>query len=225
MDVKSNYRRFEDEINKRGIDSLIHFTPTINLLSIYERGYIYSRQKLKEINEFNPELAIEDYVDYMDAIRLDKLTDYINMSIQFPNYFLLNAFRGRHNFAHYQWCVIKLTPDYIYEEGTMFSVCNAASRAAANYGIDGSIEKFLQLFSNQLDISGQLRTRANLQDKFPTEVQAEVLVKIPIPISHIIEVVFENEDILNSNISAFNISGFDTSKFIVNPQLFGNQRV
>ena len=203
----------------------MHFTTTINLLSIYERGYIYSRKKLQEINEFNPELAIEDYVDYMDAIRLDKLTDYINMSIQFPNYFLLNAFRQRHDITHYQWCIIKTIPDYIYEKETMFSVCNAASRAAANYGIDGSIKKFRQLFSDQLNIGGQLRTRANLQDKFPTEVQAEVLVNKPIPLSHITEVAFENSDFLNSNISAFRISGFDTSKFIVNPQLFGNQRV
>lgn len=224
MELKLTYREFKKEIEVRKIDYLVHFTPTINLLSIYEQGHLHSRKKLMEIGEFNPDLAIEDYVDYMDPLRLDKLTDHINLSIQFPNYFLLNVFRQRHDFTHYQWCVIKIIPDYIFEKDTKFAVCNAASRAATNYGIDGSIQKFRQMFNSTLNVGGKIRSRFNLPCKYPTDAQAEVLVNKPIPLSDFIEVSFENEDTLNANIAGFRISGFDTSKFKEDPSLFSNQR-
>ncbi len=225
MEIKPNYIEFKKEIEHRNIEYLVHFTPTINLLSIYEQGYLYSRKKLKEIGEFNPDMAIEDYVDYMDPLRLDKIIDHINLSIQFPNYFLLNAFRQRLDSAHYQWCVIKIKPDYIFEKETKFAVCNAASRAAAYYGIDDSIQKFRKMFDNNLNVGGKIRTRYNLPAKYPTDAQAEVLVNKPIPISDFIEISFENEEALNGNCAAFNISGFDTSKFKVDANIFSNQRI
>jgi hypothetical protein len=225
MELKENHKEFRKEIETRDIDYLVHFTPTINLLSIYEQGYLHSRKKLMEIGKFNPDLAIEDYVDYMDPLRLDKLIDHINLSIQFPNYFLLNVFQKRHNFVHYQWCIIKIIPDYIFEKDTKFAVCNAASRAAANYGIAGSIQKFRQMFNPTLNVGGKVRTRINLSSKYCTDAQAEVLVNKPIPLSDFVEVSFENEETLNANNAAFRISGFDTSKFNLDLSLFSNQRI
>ena len=40
MELKHNHLEFKQEIANRGIEYLIHFTPTINLLSIYEQGKI-----------------------------------------------------------------------------------------------------------------------------------------------------------------------------------------
>ena len=224
MTTKENYIEFQKEIEQRKIDYLVHFTPTINLLSIFEQNAIISRKKLFEIGEYNDDFEIHDYIDYMDAHRLDNLTDYINLSIQFPNYFLLNVFRKRHNFTHYQWCIMKINPKYIYQTDTLFSVCNAASNAAHKYGIGKSIDKFKAMFNLSLNIGGRIRNRINLKEKYPTDVQAEVLVKDTIQLSDIIEICFENEETLNSNISAFNISGFDTSKFKVDKSLFLNIR-
>lgn len=225
MKVKEKYKLFREEIIKRDIGYLVHFTTSINLLSIYEQGYLYSRKQLSEIGEHNSILCLEDYVDYMDAKRLDNLIDYINLSIQSPNYFLLNAFRQRHDYIHYQWCVLKIIPDYIYENETLFSVCNAASISASKHGIDGSIQKFRQLFSTQLLIGNITRTRVRLPAKYPTDVQAEVLVKTVIPECDIIEIAFENEEICNSNKAAFHISGFDSSKFKVDSAIFTNKRI
>lgn len=225
MKKKENYIEFQNEINKRKINYLIHFTPTINLLSIFEQNAIISRKKLFEIGEYNDEFEIHDYVDYMDSQRLDNLTDFINLSIEYPNYFLLNVFRKRHNFTHYQWCILKIKPSYIFESETLFSVCNAASNAAHRYGIDKTFNKFKSMFNLSLNIGGRIRNRINLKDKYPTDVQAEVLVKDTIQLSDILEICFENEEILNSNISAFNISGFDTAKFKVDKSLFLNNRL
>lgn len=225
MKLKTNHIEFQNEINNRGIEYLIHFTPTINLLSIFEQESIISRKRLFEIGEYNDEFEIHDYVDYMDAQRLDNLTDYINLSIQFPNYFLLNVFRKRNSFAHYQWCILKIDPKYIYSDETLFSVCNAASNAAHTIGINGSIEKFRNMFTSSLNIGGKIRNRGGLKNKYTTDVQAEVLVQNSIPLSDIVEVCFENEDTLNSNISAFNIFGFDTSRFKIDSSLFSNNRI
>ena len=48
MNLKQNYIEFQKEIADRGIEHLIHFTPTINLLSIFEQGKLLSRALLEK---------------------------------------------------------------------------------------------------------------------------------------------------------------------------------
>ncbi len=50
MDKKSDYIYFQEEISKRGIEFLIHFTPTINLYSILEHGKLMSRKNLENLD-------------------------------------------------------------------------------------------------------------------------------------------------------------------------------
>lgn len=47
MDKKAQHIEFENEIANRGISQLVHFTPTINLLSIFEQGKLLSRALLE----------------------------------------------------------------------------------------------------------------------------------------------------------------------------------
>ena len=50
MDKKADYIYFQEEISKRGIEFLIHFTPTINLYSILEQGKLMSRKTLENLD-------------------------------------------------------------------------------------------------------------------------------------------------------------------------------
>ena len=48
MEEKQNQLEFIKEITDRAIEHLIHFTPTINLLSIFEQGKLLSRALLEK---------------------------------------------------------------------------------------------------------------------------------------------------------------------------------
>jgi hypothetical protein len=225
MKLKSNYLEFQDEIAKRNITELIHFTPTKNLYSIFEHGEIICRERLENLNI---ELFdILDYIKFTDEIRYDNKS-YINLSLSCPNTFLLSKFKLRtKNDPTITWCILKIDPKHIYEEDTLYSITNAASYAAKNqFGISGDIYKFRQLFAPEIIIhtvnGNRVIKRENIRDKFPTDIQAEVLVKNSIPVDSIISVCFENEYDLAMTKAA--CSEFNTNKFIVDVEIFNPDR-
>lgn len=220
MNLKPDFEKFQDEINKRDIECLVHFTPTINLLSIYEQGKILSRALL-EISEIED---IFDFIEFLDSIRYDD-KNYINLSLSSPNYFLFNRFRQRCVDKPYiNWCVLKINPKNIYNSDTLFSVTNAASSIAKNtYGISGDIQKFRMLFKNDIISKVGNLQRENLKLKYPTDVQAEILVKNEIPISDILQVCFKDKDDLAKGKAA--LCDYNTDNFIVDETLFTNTRI
>lgn len=221
MITKSNYTEFQKEIKERGIEYLIHFTPTLNLYSILENGELMSRKKLEnlDIEQFD----ILDYVQFTDDVRYDDKS-YINLSLSGPNTFLFSRFRQKTETDFtINWCVLKIDPKYIYDNETLFSITNAASNAAKKqFGISGDLEKFKMLFLNQLNLNtfNGVRpiNRGSILPKYPTDVQAEILVKDNIQSDSIIAICFESEKQLAEAKAA--MSSFDTSKFVVNKEIF-----
>lgn len=225
MKFKPNYIEFQREITDRGIEHLIHFTPTINLLSIFEQGKLLSRALLEQSDI--DQTDIFDYIEFTDEIRFDDKS-FINLSIQHPNSFLFNRFRQKTaNQHHIYWCVLKIDKKYIYQADTLFSVTNAAnSHNKRNVGVTGDLEKFKMLFSNSLQVvtsyNSRTVSRNNLKAKYPTDEQAEVLVKNEIAISDILQVCFKDEKDLATGKAA--LSDYDTSNFVVDASLFTNSR-
>ncbi len=227
MRCKSDQELFVAEIKDRGINSLVHFTSTINLMSMFEQGHILSCEELKRLGIDNPEL--DDYVEFNDSMRLDKRESYINTSVMFPNHFLFSRFRQKSASAYMHWCVIRIDPKYIYAEETLFSVTNAASSAARNqYGIRGDIEAFRKMFAEPLTISGfsgqRTLVRSTTADHHTTCVQAEVLVKERIPVTDIIDVCFKDEDELSAPKAAVRVQGLScNTSFTVDKTYFGKR--
>jgi hypothetical protein len=225
MNFKPNYIEFEKEIADRGIEHLIHFTPTINLLSIFEQGKLLSRALLEQFDI--DQTDIFDYIEFTDDIRFDDKS-FINLSIQHPNSFLFNRFRQRTaNEHHIYWCVLKIDKKYIYQADTLFSVTNAAnSHNKRNVGVTGDIAKFRMLFANSLQVvtsyNSRTVSRNNLNTKYPTDEQAEVLVKNEIAISDILQVCFKDEKDLATGKAA--LGDYYTSNFVVDASLFTNSR-
>lgn len=225
MNFKPNYIEFQTEIADRGIEHLIHFTPTINLLSIFEQGKLLSRALLEQFDI--DQTDIFDYIEFTDDNRFDDKS-FINLSIQHPNSFLFTRFRQKtSNEHHIYWCVLKIDKKYIYQADTLFSVTNAAnSHNKRNVGVTGDISKFRMLFANSLQVVTSFNSRTvsrnNLKDKYPTDEQAEVLVKNEISISDILQVCFKDEKDLATGKAA--LSDYDTSNFVVDASLFTNSR-
>ncbi|MCH8490787.1 MAG: DUF4433 domain-containing protein [Oceanicaulis sp.] len=218
MDLKKDYIEFQNEISRRGIKYLIHFTPTINLYSILEQGKLMSRRVLEnlDIEQFD----ILDYVQFTDNVRYDDKS-FINLSISGPNTFLFSKFQERtKDDITINWCVLKIDQKHIYQKETKFAVTNAASNAAKSIGVTGDIEKFKTLFANNINIPFGVRGRIN--SKFPTNVQAEVLVKDEIPVESIIQLCFESQESLASAKAA--LSEFNTSNFVVDKDIFSPNR-
>ncbi len=218
MDKKESYRDFISEIEKRKIEYLIHFTPTINLYSILEQGKIMSRASLEclDIEQFD----VLDYIQFTDNVRYDD-KNYINLSISSPNTFLFTKFRERTiEDPTITWCVLKIKPKHIYDRDTKFAVTNAASNAAKSFGVTGDLQKFKLLFSDKIDIP--YGTRNQIHPRFTTNIQAEVLVKNQIPNDSIIEICFDSDEILASAKAA--LCEFDTSNFVVDKNIFSPNR-
>lgn len=226
MELKLNHIEFQNEIEQRGIEYLIHFTPAINLLSIFEQGKLLSRALLERFDI--DQTDIFDYVEFTDEIRFDDKS-YINLSIQHPNSFLFNRFRQKTaEESHMFWCVLKIDKKYIYQIDTLFSVTNAAnSHNKRNVGVTGDIAKFRMLFADSLQIVTSYNSRPvyrnNLPEKYPTDEQAEVLVKNEILVSDIIQVCFKDENDLAMGKAA--LSDYNTSNFVVDASLFTNSRL
>ncbi|GGJ99053.1 DarT ssDNA thymidine ADP-ribosyltransferase family protein [Parabacteroides faecis] len=224
--MKRDSIEFQEEIASRGIEHLIHFTPTINLLSIFEQGKLLSRSLLERFDI--DQTDIFDYVEFTDNIRFDDKS-YINLSIQHPNSFLFSRFRQKTvDESHIYWCVLKIDKKYVYHADTLFSVTNAAnSHNKRNVGVTGDINKFRMMFANSLPIitsySSKTITRNDLKNKYPTDEQAEVLVKNEIPVSDILQVCFKDEKDLATGKAA--LSDYDTSNFAVDASLFTNSRI
>ncbi len=225
MKLKSDYKDFVNEIEERGIEYLIHFTPTLNLYGILEQKQLMSRSILEKLDI--DQYDILDYVQFTDNIRYDDKR-YINLSISSPNTYLLSKFMDRTaNDMTINWCILKIDPKHIYDSDTLFSVTNAASSAAKKqYGISGDIEKFRMLFKHDLKFhtrNGDRNiTRDDILKKYPTDIQAEVLVKEVIPSSSIISVCFKtNRDLAEAKAA---MSEFDTSNFTTDIEIFSPSR-
>lgn len=218
---KTDSGLFKQEIQSRGITRLIHFTPTINLLGIYESGVLYSRQELENLDIKVTDIL--DYIQFNDQIRYDDKT-YINLSIERPNSYLFRRFiDNTRDIPYISWCVLSIDPKYIYEQGTLFSVTNAANRHNQNtIGITGDFHKFQMMFADRLTIVSSRTTRVvdrtGLPDAYTTHEQAEVLVNQPIPVSDILSVSFPaQEQLVEAKAS---LSGYDCGRFRVECGLF-----
>jgi hypothetical protein len=226
MEEKQNHLEYKKEISERGIERLIHFTPTINLLSIFEQGKLLSRDLLEKFDI--DQTDIFDYIEFTDEIRFDDKS-FINLSIQHPNSFLLNRFREKtKNDIHIAWCILKINKKYIYQKETLFSVTNAANAFnKRNVGVTGDLSKFQLMFADTLKIVTSYKSRTisrnGLKAKYPTDEQAEVLVKNEILVSDILQVCFKDEKDLAAGKAA--LSDYNTSNFIVDSTLFTNERI
>jgi len=214
-------------IQEREIKALYHFTTTINLLGIFSIGRICPRYEYDTLRNLADENLYGDYLDHMDDLRLDGLSNYVNTSLSHPNVYLLEAYKARKDLAHYSWCILCLDPHLMERPDTMFSVTNAASASATEYGIRDGVNGFNQLFLDEVITRKGKFTRRGLLPEYPTDIQAEVLIPGGIPLDAVKEVYFETISDLHGCASAFKLMGYAGAieLFSVNEAVFSTRRL
>ena len=197
MELKPDQSCFTREIEKRKISRLVHFTPVINLFSIFEQGALLSRETLNRLNVDRPDLFLNHYVEFNDQIRLDNKENYINLSIEHPNDSLFERFRTKLRDLDEDWCVIAIETECIFWKDTLYSIGNAAARSSKDHGVDGKFDTFCSLFKDSVAYinhhSQSILDRKGLRDSYTTDAQAEVMVKDQIPIEKVLAVYFVTE--------------------------------
>ena len=217
------------EAKRRGVTRLVHFTPSINLLSIVQAGFVLSRTQLKKMSVEVPDLHLDDFIETNDAKRLDQKLDHINLSIEMPNTFLLRRFMASPRYFD-DWCILVVSADCLCFADTLFSVSNAASAASRRYGIRGDYEGFLRLFANDVTVGSAMspirKTRSGLRDCYPTDVQAEVLVPQRLPLGMVSRICFESDRAVTSAKHALRMSGLECPcPLVADASIFRGERV
>lgn len=198
-----------NEIEKRGIKRICHFTKSKNL------GHI--------LNDFKGIYAIdslpENYQDYNDSLRLDGKTDYICCSIQYPNIFYLDRIKNNDKLFK-DWIILSIDPKIMCSEKTLFSKVNAATERGRY--ISKGVRGFKSLFDNNIVTSKRSITRPfTMIESSPTDIQAEVLIYNKIPLEYIKEIIVKNE--IQAREEFFRIKllcGKSDIPIIVAPELF-----
>jgi len=169
---KDKALEIEKEISNRSIQELIHFTPIENLESILRFGFI--PRKFLEYPIFDGQ------INFPDQDRNDGRKDCYCLSISWPNYRMFH--KKRLTMPDTIWVVLKLEPTPIINFECFFYNTNAATLAGRKSG-DGQLT---DMFSNI-----ELRKKLQLEDRFTTDPQAEVLSSSRIPPEFIIEMSIE----------------------------------
>ena len=177
-------RIIEDEILKRKLNLMVHFTNTENLENICKYGLLTR----KELNDLDIEY------EYNDQFRIDDLEDSISLSITFPNYKMFYSLRC--NDRKKRWAVIELDLWSVLQLNCLYCFTNAASNEERYISLEDrkTDESFCFMFS---EIEGRnTRDEMNLFDNETTNPQAEVLVLESIPVEYITRIVFDSQETL-----------------------------
>lgn len=175
----------EDIVKNKNIHYLYHFTKLDNIPSILEKGLLTNEyMKLHNI-----------FFSSNDPLRLDKRLNTISCSIMWPNYRMF--FSLRQSNLHQQYVLIRLKASILYELPCLFFTTNAANSVFADVpdeSLSGA-EAFLKLFDNK--INNYVRI-SKTHDFWPTDPQAEILVRANIPANYIADILCEKDENLQA---------------------------
>jgi len=169
----------EDIVNDcslRGITRLCHFTPSRNLIHVLSSGYLKDRKTL--------DLEARMEVNPTDEHRLDGHLDKICCSVEYPNSFYLDIVTKK-ELLFLDWVVLYIDPVVLWTAGTLFCPRNAAAENGTLLaeGWPGYQSMFAPRSLGARGIT--FNRRPSHLPCSPTDMQAEVLVPGPIPISAI----------------------------------------
>ena len=192
MSIDFTMQYILNEITRRKIKYLVHFTRIKNLESILTNGFV-PRNILKSKGipcECN------------DCVRGDERVDCTCFSIEYPNEFLFNTFKTK--YGQDGWCVLQLDIIDVLKNhnGTKhYCMYNAGgSPEWVKNPKSSSCLSFCNMFpeSNPDPRHPYTRTSKGLKDFLPTHHQAEILIENTISPKYITAVFFRNQVDLNN---------------------------
>lgn len=187
--TQENRKKIKKIVNDKKIKYLVHFTTENALNSILQEGLVTRFDKRFDMK----------YVS-VDKQRIDLHYDCLSTSVSFPNYKMFfskrNAQKGftdqnGESQAIHNWAVILLKAEVLHKFDCKFLNDNAASnRVNLHSKKYNSYRDFIKMFGDERD-------RHGIPKNYPTNPQAEVLIKGNIPTKFFEKIIFNNNDICN----------------------------
>lgn len=168
-----------DALSKVPVTRLIHFTPAINLVSIFGDRAIRASADLGSNSPWG-------FVP-TDAVRFDARTTHVCCSFEYPNAYYQDRARAKSPLINYpDWVSFVLDLDLVLREGTLFCPCNGAKGGGRYQGEGG--DALLGCWADPSTPSGYRRS-ATHHPAVPTDLQSEVLIPGPIPLTSVTAIV------------------------------------
>lgn len=193
---------------------LTHFTPARNLPHILRDGQLRSVADLAQ--------DVRACYNITDLQRLDGRPDRVCCSFQYPNGFYFAKAQGKAGSVNYpDWVCIILDKMVAATSDTLFCPRNAAASAGSTVrpGVEG-----LRACYAKTVIGQQVYTRGpNHDPASPTDVQAEILVVAPVPLSAIRAIVFPSDAAAAEEygrLDRFGLVPPDGVEYVISPGMF-----
>lgn len=190
----------QQECSQQGITRLCHFTQSRNLAHIFgDNNGLLSTQTLQQHDmPHNP----------TDPDRYDGRDDLICCSVEYPNTYYFIKVRERDRLFR-DWVVLTIESSYLWHPETYFCPCNA-TRSCGAY-LQTGIQGFLSLFAQSSPGISFQRPHTHLSSA-PTDIQAEVLIKDPVPLNSIVSIAVQSEEQAQREICRLNLQGIVIDK-------------
>lgn len=204
----------QQECIKRGITRLCHFTQSRNLAHIFNNpdGLCSTRTLKAHDMPHNP----------TDHDRYDGRDDLVCCSIEYPNIYYFVKVR-EHDRLFKDWVVLLIDPSYLWNSETCFCPCNAA-RSRGEY-IQTGFPAFKSLYAATSPGISFSRPARHLSAA-PTDIQAEVLLKDPIPLESIIDIAVQSKEQAQREVCRLNLLGILMDKPIyIAPDFFDRTKL
>ncbi len=186
IEYSNDDERLRSFLRVNQIDTLYHFTRIENLASILNFGLLPRKVlETKKISSI-----------FNDPFRYDNCTNATCLSIEFPNYKMFYSLRMAE--PNTKWVVLKLNIDILFEYKCAYCWANAGDASMYNKPLQSRMgtDAFIDLYSNHNGYPKREETKIN--DWFPTNPQAEVLVFDVIPLKYIDSINFQDCTTLNN---------------------------
>ncbi|WP_194290575.1 DarT ssDNA thymidine ADP-ribosyltransferase family protein [Modestobacter roseus] len=171
-----------EELQRRGVSSVYHFTPARNL------PHILRDERLRSVDDLDED--VRAFYANTDPNRFDGHTDKISCSLEFPNAWYLRRTVGKDKAINYpDWVILELEPEVAAIPGALFCYRNAA--AANGRLLQPGATALISCYAYSV-IGAQDRTYTRgprHNPAAPTDGQAEVMVPGPIPLSSVRTVI------------------------------------
>lgn len=167
-------------LEQKRIDTLYHFTRTENLENIFRYGLI--PRDVLDTRRIRS--------SYNDEYRYDDCLNAVCTSIEFPNYKMF--YKLRQDNPETDWVVLKLDANILCDYECAYCWTNAGDASIYTVPIEERMgtDAFLELFDDREGYPK--REDLHINDWYPTNPQAEVLVFGTISTDYISAVYFEN---------------------------------
>lgn len=198
----------EQEIAKRNITRLCHFVHTNKLLHI-----LNSEDGIKAVDFID-----QDILQKNDENRYDGKTDYVNCSVQYPNYWYFKRVKDN-NTVFRDWAIVFIDPVVATFETSQFCPVNAATKYGAY--IKKGYEAFKGMFESCITVGNRRSNRGiEMLRNAPTDDQAEVLIYKNIPRKYITGIALASEEIAKEKRAEWEMIGVNNIDIYVAPELF-----